>query len=534
MRHFHLLAAAICAVFSVANANAETVTDPDWQVRPTPADMERFYPASAQLLSIEGRASISCQVTTVGLLEGCEVTKETPAGFGFGSAALALGGIFRMSPMQRDGRPVAGGTVCIPISFKLPEMPIASGPQTESVSPRAMALAREVVTLSNGSLKEIVDAGIVRMQATGKAQASGPPTPDQEKAVRDAAAALADDWNTSRAALLASQLNEQELASLVDFAKSPQGAAVLKKSLVLRWRLMFTQMAALGRFQNRARDAFCSNTSCAAYPDAADLAVLQKTKVDIVSPKWATSPTRDQIQRVTPRLALAIQLPGWALLNCTISAIGSPADCVVISDRPKGVGFGEAAKSLAAFYILNADGMKDGGAGKRAAVFIPFTTLSIPSPPPQLTQFDAEKLAVASKLMATQKVKTELSPALLRMAGGSGATFTPGMDPGVRHELMAAVGAGAEAATAEASDLVRAFYAENYTLEELQAMVRLQETPGGRAMEVAGPKLAEGEALLGRVFQAKVSDVARKTYCQSHGCATPADANTPKPALGAS
>jgi protein TonB len=46
------------------------------------------------------------------------VLRAAPQGEGFGEAALALTPLFRMKPMSRDGQPVAGGIVRVPIAFR--------------------------------------------------------------------------------------------------------------------------------------------------------------------------------------------------------------------------------------------------------------------------------------------------------------------------------------------------------------------------------------------------------------------------------
>ncbi|MEK7427348.1 MAG: energy transducer TonB [Pseudomonadota bacterium] len=99
---------------------AAVIQNPDWLRRPSGEDIARYYPDRALRMGVEGRATLSCTVTTSGGLEGCGVVGESPEDQDFGAAALRMSRLFKMRPMTRDGAPVSGGTVRIPIRFVLP------------------------------------------------------------------------------------------------------------------------------------------------------------------------------------------------------------------------------------------------------------------------------------------------------------------------------------------------------------------------------------------------------------------------------
>jgi protein TonB len=96
------------------------ITNPDWLRKPSGDDLARFYPDRAQRTETNGQATISCSVTASGTLTNCSIVSETPADYGFGDAALKLSRTFRMRPKTSDGNPVEGGTVRVPIVFRVP------------------------------------------------------------------------------------------------------------------------------------------------------------------------------------------------------------------------------------------------------------------------------------------------------------------------------------------------------------------------------------------------------------------------------
>ncbi len=97
------------------------IVNPEWSRRPNAEDLARYYPEEAQRQEREGRATINCTVKANGTLEGCTIVSEDPPGLGFGDATLRASRLFKARPQTREGQPVDGGTVRIPLVWKLPQ-----------------------------------------------------------------------------------------------------------------------------------------------------------------------------------------------------------------------------------------------------------------------------------------------------------------------------------------------------------------------------------------------------------------------------
>jgi len=96
--------------------SAAGLAAPSWTRRPNVAD---FYPQAAMRRELSGRVVLSCTINGSGRPDACSVVEETPAGMGFGEAAMRMARTMRAAPLGADGQPVAGKRFEIPVNFTL-------------------------------------------------------------------------------------------------------------------------------------------------------------------------------------------------------------------------------------------------------------------------------------------------------------------------------------------------------------------------------------------------------------------------------
>jgi len=92
-------------------------TPPRFVRGPTRQELVRAYPRAALAARQAGHVLLRCRIGADSRLEGCRVVEETPAGAGFGAAALAASTYFRFRPPTVDGRPRDGFEMPIGIDF---------------------------------------------------------------------------------------------------------------------------------------------------------------------------------------------------------------------------------------------------------------------------------------------------------------------------------------------------------------------------------------------------------------------------------
>lgn len=96
------------------------ITRPSWSRQPSGDQLMRAYPRRALEAGVAGSASLNCLVQANGSVADCQVTAETPGGYGFGRAAQSVSRYFRINPRTVNGS-AEGSRVVIGMRFNLPE-----------------------------------------------------------------------------------------------------------------------------------------------------------------------------------------------------------------------------------------------------------------------------------------------------------------------------------------------------------------------------------------------------------------------------
>lgn len=292
-------------------------TDADWLKRPSMEDLMTVWPEEAWKKGLGGKATLVCSVSLQGALFDCWVAEETPAGAGFGRAAMALAPQLLLKPATHDGKPVVS-QIKVPINFRTPDL--ALGTRIPGAGPY-QGPAREVLThvpwVSAPSYAEV---------------AAAYPEQAKEKKVG------------GRVTLNCSFKGEGQLAGCETVNEEPERLGFAKAAKTLS--NLFVGPAVLSDGTKTA--GLLTQLSFTFAPE-----MLDPTRRLVGKPVWAAMPSPRDFAGGYPEAATKAGVAtGRVVLLCDIAGGGRLDACAAQSEEPAGLGFADAALALSGGFQL--------------------------------------------------------------------------------------------------------------------------------------------------------------------------------------
>ena len=260
------------------------IDNPQWTRQPSAGALLRAVPKVTAPLGLTAVVRLTCKVAAKGDLADCSVDEQAPAGLGFGRAAMALTGEYRLSPIQISAGAV-GRRVTVRVGFS-PSDP-AEPLHLAHGSARAVSLAQLLASEQQiGDESRLQTELQIADYATNSPKDSDPKVYDVALDAYRAGAkqALADYIDLSMANL-STAYSEPQLEVRAAFLATPAGKVQKARSKELLIALQNAQVEVADKISADAHAAFCSQRDCSAAPPQAP----SPTQTSAQAPKAVSS-----------------------------------------------------------------------------------------------------------------------------------------------------------------------------------------------------------------------------------------------------
>jgi TonB family protein len=504
-------ALAMCAGAAEAQRGS-SITNVDWLTVPSGKDFQDYYPKLAAFLEVDGRATLNCKVSARGELADCTTVFEQPVGLGFGAAALAMTNKFAMRPQARNGIPVDGGTVTIPIRFALPE------PRYPPPPPAAGEALRHALRITDA-----YDAVTLTLDKITQEHAA-----TRDRGVTAATRAIVTEvlenaWSKRRGELriayanaLASVFKESELAAIADFVEGPgKGLNDDRRMQDVQNTISASLQTVLGP---SAKAVFCAKRSC---PTPAELARVWRPadpgddRID--NPQWANRPTATAISAAAPVPAV-IGLSGAVRLTCRLEKEGVVSGCTVDEELPLGLGYGTAAQGLASRYRLSPIQAATSVEGRSVTLRVGFSPAAAGAPYVSPGASSDRSVSLARQILEDQGVIGEARKNLELGIGQLLSKPPAGVEQETFDAMLNAMRAGIEDALKTGLDLNAQAVASIFGEERLAAVLAFRTSTTGRQFEARKDEMSAALEAAYTPIGSAVAGQAKIEFCKLRSC----------------
>ncbi|CAN5336270.1 hypothetical protein BH11PSE2_BH11PSE2_06170 [soil metagenome] len=319
----------------------------DWLHTPTAEDIAAATPTASIKEGLDGRAVLRCIASVEGALKNCVVLSESPAGKGFGGAALTLAPRFQVRPAQKAGRPVES-LVNVPIVFNGRGTPTGSYLPGESTMGMKKVI-RTVPWLRTPSFADMAAAFPEKAKTAGK---------------------------TGRAVLECAFKADGTLKNCGTVTEEPGGYGFGAAARKLAANFVTQPTLPNG-------DKIADIQIHVPFTFNAEMA--KGVQAPMTTPVWVSMPTPQMMSAAFPAKARAAKVfTSRVVLNCVIGPEGGLTQCSVAVEAPKDLGFGDAALAVARAFRVRKwtdDGVPTAGAPIKLPLKYEITVTDGPATP---------------------------------------------------------------------------------------------------------------------------------------------------------
>lgn len=261
------------------------------------------------------------------------------------------------------------------------------------------------------------------------------------------------------------------------------------------------------------------NAVGAAFVAALGLSGGSASAATITNPDWLVRPNAEDMASAYPELATALSLDGRAVVSCAVDTAGRAKSCTVVTEAPKGLGFGQAALVLTDIFRFSpkkVDGRPVPGGSVQIPIRFAMPEANPPQTPPRLPAASDGARKAAARLVDVMAQETIDSYAARTDAAITKARGA--MDPAtaivVRRALVAA-------ATAEAREWAvkgAAIYSGLMTEAELESELAFVSSPAGEAVRAQIRASTAEESDSFEYWRRLIAKPARPIYCATQLC----------------
>lgn len=259
--------------------------------------MKAAFPKGA---TVTGKAQLGCVADKGGRLTDCKVLREDPVGQGFGAAALSVVGYERIATKDADGASTQGRTVRTTFEFLAPGDANPDWIRKPNNADIANVYPKKALA------KRVGGGAVIRCKGTV----------------------------------------EGFLEACRVLSETPEGMDFGTAGLQLAPQFRLSPKIRGGR-------AVASDnvTIPIIWEEPTGTAPLNTTPV-LLDPPWTRVPTQAELDAAWPKDAAGVPF-GQAALRCVLMKTGQLRSCDVVSETPRGKGFGKAAQQLSKLFQVN-------------------------------------------------------------------------------------------------------------------------------------------------------------------------------------